>query len=518
MTANAPLSQKKIISIIGALMLGMLLAALDGSIVSTALPTIVGDLHGANHISWVVVSYLLASTVTTPLWGKLGDLHGRKLYFIAAILVFLAGSALCGAATSMTSLIFFRGLQGLGGGGLMVGAQAVMADIVSPAERGKYSGFFGGVWGASTVLGPLLGGFIVDHLSWRWIFYVNLPVGAVALAMCVALLPRSTTRREHVIDYAGVLTLVASSSALILFTSLGGNTIAWRSGWSYFLVVTAIVMGFAFVLIERRSREPVLPPHLFANRVFSSASSIGFVTGFAMFGSTTFLPLFFQYVNGDSPTGSGLRLAPMMVGVFVCSVTVGQLISRGWRYRPFPIAGTLVMTLGLFFFSRLTVNTTTLTVTGFMLILGAGMGLVMQVLITSVQNAVPMEDMGAATAGANFFRSMGGSFGTAVFGALYANDLPRAVVSHLRAAHLAPHGGLDTLHSLTPQIVRHMPAAYRNAITSSVADAVTHIFVWAIPVGVVAFVISLTLPEVAMRRTLHPIADEIPMSNSEPLT
>ena len=514
MTNSEPVAKSRLYGIVFALMLGMLLAALDGSIVSTALPTIVGDLHGANHLSWVVVAYLLASTVSTPLWGKFGDLHGRKLYFIAAIVVFLIGSTLCGAATNMTALILFRALQGLGGGGLMVGAQAVMADLVSPAERGRYSGFFGGVWGASTVLGPLLGGFIVDSFSWRWIFYVNLPLGALALVMCVILLPSVNTRREHVIDYAGVVTLLIGSSALVLFTSLGGNTIKWLSPWSIGLAVTGVLFTVAFFTVERYSGEPILPPSLFRNRVFSSASAIGFVTGFAMFGSTTFLPLFFQVVNGASPTASGLRLVPMMAGVFICSVTVGQLVAKGWKYRPFPIAGTAIMTAGLALFATMTPTTGSTSITLFMIVLGSGMGLVMQVLVTSVQNAVPMQDIGAATAGANFFRSMGGSFGTAVFGALYSNELPSALARNFASRHVAPPS--FSFSNLTPRILHSLPVQQLAAIVHAVADTIDHIFVWSIAVGVVAFVVSLTLPEVEMRRTIHPIADEIPLSNAEP--
>ena len=511
--ATSLVPKSRLYGIVFALMLGMLLAALDGSIVSTALPTIVGDLHGANHLSWVVVAYLLASTVSTPLWGKFGDLHGRKLYFIAAIIVFLVGSVLCGVAGNMTALILFRAVQGLGGGGLMVGAQAVMADLVSPAERGRYSGFFGGVWGASTVLGPLLGGFLVDSLSWRWIFYVNLPLGALALVMCVILLPHSTNRREHVIDWAGVVTLLIGSSALVLFTSLGGNSFAWLSPWSVGLAVTGVLFTVVFFAVERHSAEPILPPSLFKNRVFSSASAIGFVTGFAMFGSTTFLPLFFQIVDHASPTASGLRLVPMMAGVFVCSVTVGQLVAKGWKYRPFPIAGTAIMTGGLALFATMTPATSATAVSLYMIILGSGMGLVMQVLVTSVQNAVPMQDIGAATAGANFFRSMGGSFGTAVFGALYSNELPSALARNLASRGIHGHG--IALDNWSPKFLLSLPTNVVDAIVHAVSDTIDHIFVWSIVVGVIAFVVSLTLPEVAMRRTIHPTADETPMSNAE---
>ena len=319
-TQPHPPAKRELYWILSALMLGMLLAALDSTIVSTALPTITADLHGSNHLSWVVVAYLLASTVSTPLWGKLGDLHGRKVYFQAAIVVFLAGSILCGFATSMVTLIVFRAIQGLGGGGLMIGAQAVIADVVPPRERGRYSGLFGAVFGAATVIGPLLGGFIVEYWSWRWIFFVNVPFGAIALIVTAAALPNAATRVKHVIDYAGIVLLTVSSTLLILFMSLGGSQWGWASPTSLGLLVSGLVLLVAFWFVERRSPEPVLSPALFKNRVFASASAIGFVVGFAMFGALTFLPLYFQDVHGVSPTNSGLRLLPMMVGLFGASI------------------------------------------------------------------------------------------------------------------------------------------------------------------------------------------------------
>ncbi len=311
-------TKRELYFIFGALMLGMLLAALDSTIVATALPTIVGDLHGASHLSWVVVGYLLTTTVSTPLWGKLGDLYGRKKFFQAAIVIFLVGSILCGLAHTMVQLILFRAVQGLGGGGLLVGAQAIIADVVSPRERGRYAGFFGATFGAATVLGPLLGGFIVEYFSWRWIFYINLPLGILALIVTAMVLKSSPNRVEHVIDYPGIVVLTLAASALILFTSLGGTSLAWLSGASIALLVGGLVLTAVFVFVERRSSEPILAPHLFANRVFSSASAIGFVVGFAMYGALVFLPLFFQDVRGTSPTMSGLRLLPMMAGLLPC--------------------------------------------------------------------------------------------------------------------------------------------------------------------------------------------------------
>lgn len=501
--------------VLSALMLGMLLAALDATIVSTALPTIVGDLHGANHLSWVVVAYLLASTVSTPLWGKLGDLYGRKIFFIWAIVIFLAGSMLCGFAQNMLELILFRALQGLGGGGLMVGAQAVIADVVAPRERGKYSGLFGAVFGAATVLGPLLGGYIVEYWSWRWIFFVNVPFGIIALLVTAAALPNAGERRSHVIDYAGIVTLTLAASSLILFTSLGGSDFAWSSWKSIGLLVGGLVLTVAFIMIERRSVEPVLPPSLFANRVFSSASAIGFVVGFAMFGAMTFLPLYFQDVHGASPTNSGLRLLPMMVGLFSASIVTGQLVVRGWRYRPFPIVGTAVMTIGIGLLGTIGVTTSTFVTGAYMLILGVGIGLVMQILITAVQNAVNPSDVGAATAGSNFFRSIGGSFGTAVFGAIFSNELPRQLAAGLKSTGYT--GALPPASQWTPTRLRALPTGALDVIVHAISSSISHIYLLAIPVGVVAVLLSLTLPEVTLRTSLHPVADEVPLSNADPL-
>ena len=506
--------KREVYFVFGALMLGMLLAALDSTIVATALPTIVGDLHGANHLSWVVVAYLLASTVSTPLWGKLGDLHGRKIYFQAAIVIFLIGSMLCGLAHSMIALILFRALQGLGGGGLMVGAQAVIADIVPPSERGRYAGFFGATFGAATVLGPLLGGVIVEYWSWRWIFFVNLPFGIIALIVTAAALPNAGVRLQHVIDYAGIVTLTISASALILFTSLGGTSFAWGSIQSVGLAVAGIAFAVIFAVVERRSSEPILAPRLFKNRVFTSGSAIGFVVGFAMFGAMTFLPLFLQDVRGVSPTSSGLRLLPMMAGLFGASIIAGQLVSKGWRYRPFPIAGTIVMTIGLILMSRVNEATSSFTMAVYMFVLGSGLGLVMQILVTAVQNAVAHEDLGAATAGANFFRSIGGSFGTAVFGALYANELPHQLAAGLKGYPVAATSLSPS--SFTPQGLKKLPPQELTIILHAISSTIQHIYIVATPFGIAAVALSFFLPEIKLRTSLHAVTEEVPMSNVDP--
>jgi len=345
--------RREILVAFSGLVLGMLLAALDQTIVATALPTIVGDLGGLDHLSWVVTAYLLASTVSTPLWGKLGDLFGRKRLFQGAIVLFLAASALAGLSHSMDQLIAFRALQGLGGGGLLVTAQGIVGDLVPPRDRGRYQGIFGAVFGLASVAGPLLGGFFVDNLSWRWVFYVNLPVGAVALVVTTLVLRDPERRARHTIDYLGTVLLGAAATCLVLLTTFGGSTYPWRSWQIAALGAAAVLLLVAFVAAERRAAEPVLPLGLFRSRIFSVAGAVSFVVGFGMFGAITFLPLFLQIVQGASPTVSGLRMLPMMLGLLATSVTSGQLISRWGRYRIFPIAGTALITVGLLLLSRL---------------------------------------------------------------------------------------------------------------------------------------------------------------------
>jgi EmrB/QacA subfamily drug resistance transporter len=494
-----PLGQRRTLIIIGALLLGMLLAALDQTIVATALPTIAGDLHGLSHLSWVVTAYLLASTVSTPLWGKLGDLYGRKLFFEASIVIFLIGSALSGLAHSMLMLIAFRAVQGIGGGGLLTGAQTIVADVVPARDRGRYQGLFGSVFGVTSVLGPLIGGWFVDNLSWRWVFYVNIPIGIVALAVVAAVLPGHLRRAQHKIDYAGTILLAGSATSLVLLTSLGGTTYAWSSAPIYIMGAAAVVLGIGFVWAESRAAEPIIPLRLFRNRVFSAASAVGFVVGFAMFGSIAYLPQYMQIVKGVSPTVSGLRLLPLMAGLLTTSIISGRLVSKWGRYRIFPIIGTAVMTIGLYLLSHLGVTTSDWLSSLYMLILGAGIGMSLQVLVVAVQNAVSYTDLGAATGGATFFRSIGGSFGTAIFGAVFANVLAGDLAAALHGLSL-PHG-VTAASGASPAVLARLPAALHLGYITGYATALHTVFLVGVPFGVVAFGLSWTLKDVPMRTT-----------------
>jgi EmrB/QacA subfamily drug resistance transporter len=503
-TAAAPAAEavprRRVLAVIGALMLTMLLAALDQTIVSTALPTIVGDLGGLNHLSWVVTSYLLAITVVTPLYGKLGDLYGRKIVLQAALVLFLIGSALCGQAQGMSELIAFRAVQGLGGGGLMVSAQATIGDVVSPRERGRYMGLFGAVFGVASVAGPLIGGFFTSHTSWRWIFYVNLPLGLLALVVLAVALPAAPERKSHRVDYLGTALLATSLGSLVLLTTLGGTTYAWDSIEIVGLAVLSALALAAFVVAERRAAEPVLPPALFANRVFRVTSAISFVVGFALFGALTYLPLFQQVVRGLSPTSSGLQLVPLMAGLLVASIGSGQLISRTGRYKHFPIIGTAVATIGLLLLSRLQPDTGTVVTGAYMAVLGAGLGFVMQVLILATQNAVPYSQLGVATSAATLFRSIGGSLGTAILGAIFTNRLADELAAQLPATPATQ--GLSS-GALNPAQASELPPALHQPFVEAFTDSISSVFVIAAAVVAVAFVLAWLLEERPLRQTIE---------------
>ena len=480
--------------IFGALLLVLFMAALDQTIVSTALPTIVGDLGGLQHLSWVVTAYLLASTVVAPLYGKLGDLYGRKRVLQVAIVIFLVGSALCGLAQSMPQLIAFRAVQGLGGGGLMVVAMAVVGDLVAPRDRGRYQGLFGGVFGMAVVAGPLLGGFFVDNLSWRWIFYINLPLGVVALAVIsIAFRSRQTTER-HRIDYLGTVVLAAGLSGIILYTSLGGTTYPWDAPGMLAAIVGGVALLALFPFVESRAADPILPLELFRNETFRTTSAIGFVVGFALFGSVTFVPLYLQVVKGHSPTESGLLMTPMMLGLLVTGISSGLLISRYGRYRRFPILGTAVATVGLYLLSRLGVSTPTREAALYLLILGLGLGLTMQVLVLAAQNAVDYRLLGVATSGASLARQIGGCIGVSIFGAIFSNRLAHELALRLPPGVHAPAHG-------SPAVVQHLPPLIHAAYIAAYAAALHPVFLTAAAVMLGAFGLSWLLHDVPLRET-----------------
>jgi EmrB/QacA subfamily drug resistance transporter len=481
-----------------ALMLGMFLAALDQTIVSTALPTIVGDLHGLNHLSWVVTSYLIASTVSTPIYGKLGDMMGRKPVFQAAIVIFLAGSMLAGLSQSMVELIGFRALQGIGAGGLMVGAQAIIADIVPPRDRGKYMGLIGSVFAVASVAGPLLGGFLVDSLSWRWIFYVNMPVGAVAIVIVALRLHLPVRHLRHQIDFLGAALLTAGVTALILVTTWGGTQYAWGSPTILGLGVGGVLLLAVFIWQERRAPEPLMPPELFHSSVFRVASAMGFSIGMAMFGAIIFIPVFLQDVFGASPTSSGLRMIPLMAGLLVAAIGSGRAISRMGRYRVFPIVGTAILIVGMFLLSLLGVATKPWVASLYMVVVGVGIGLVMQVIVLVVQNDADPEHIGVATSTATFFRSLGGSFGVAIFGAIYASRLNAGI-------HRLPAEAQQALAKVrpTPENIKHLPPTVRLDFLHAFSHALHGVFLWGMAIAVVPFALSWLLKDVPLRTTLH---------------
>jgi EmrB/QacA subfamily drug resistance transporter len=504
---SAPLSHRQILVIYSGLMLGMLLAALDQTIVSNALPTIVGELGGLNRLSWVVTAYLLTSTISQPIYGKLGDLYGRKRLFQAAIVIFLAGSALCGISQDMLELIGFRALQGLGAGGLMVGALSIIGDIVPPRERGRYQGYMGGVFAIASVIGPLIGGFFVDNLSWRWVFYVNLPVGALALAVIAVVLQGSTDRRSHRIDYEGAVALAFGAGLITLALTWGGTQYAWGSAE----VIGCFVAGFAavvaFVVIERHAAEPLIPLRLFRGSIFNTSSSMAFLVGMAMFGALVYLPLFFQAVHEVSATQSGLWLLPLMAGLLSASIVSGRLISKLGRYRAFPIAGTLLIAVGMWLLSRIGVSTSYAFIAAGMAVLGVGLGLVMPVLVLAVQNSVAPSDLGTATSASTFFRSIGGVFGVAIFGSIFGNRLGYWLPRDLPAsAHLSTKAATTLLRS-TPKQLEKLPPAIHTGLIDAFSSSLHTVFLWAVPFGIAAFLVSLLLREVPLReRGAPPVA------------
>ncbi|MDN5859076.1 MAG: MFS transporter [Pseudonocardia sp.] len=488
-------SKREVYVAMSGLMIAMLLAMLDNTIVATALPTIVGELGGLSHLSWVVTAYMLATAASTPVWAKVGDLYGRKGVFMTAIGLFLVGSALTGLAADMGQLIAFRAVQGLGAGGLMVGAMAIIGDLVPPRERGRYQGLMAAVMPLAFIGGPLLGGYLTDNLSWRWAFYINIPLGIAALVVTWYTMNLPKVRRRARIDWKGAGLLAAAVSALTLLTSWGGNTYAWGSWQIIGLAAVAVAAGVLFVRVERRETEPILSLDLFRNRSFTAATSLSFLTGFAMFGAVTYLPQFQQIVQGASATSSGLLLLPLMGGMLTMSLIGGQIVTRTGRYRWLLIGGSIAMTAGLGLLATMGLGTTQLTSSLFMVVLGIGMGMLMQTTMLVVQNSVAMRDLGAASGAATLFRTVGGSLGVSLLGVFYTGRLQDTLSAQLGDAAGARVAGSQ----ITPAMLGALPAPVRDAFTAAIANGVTTAFLVAGLVAVLAIGAALLVRETPLR-------------------
>jgi EmrB/QacA subfamily drug resistance transporter len=506
--SDAPTGRKReILIVLPGLLLTLIIAMLDQLVVSTALPRIVGDLGGLNHLAWVVTAYILASTITTLFYGKLGDMYGRKRFLMIAIVLFLIGSALAGLSHSMDQLIAFRALQGLGAGGLMVGAIATIGDLVSPRERGQYMGYMMAAMMVAMIAGPLVGGYITQHWSWRWIFYINMPIGGAALVYLWATLHLPRKRVEHKIDYLGASVIAIFSTAIVLMTSWGGSQYAWGSWEILMLAAISAISLAAFFYVEARAAEPMLPLHVFKNRNFSLASGMSLLLGMAMLGALTFLPLYQQTVQHDSPTGSGLALIPLMLGSTVTSLIAGQVTSRTGRYKILPVIGSVIMTLGIYLLTHIGVDTSRLTAAFYFAVLGLGMGLLMQITSLIAQNSVPQKDMGVASSSRSFFQQIGGSLGVSLFGVIFFRRFADVMAAKVPAVagHVASGGS-----NLDPATINSLPGPVREAAFAGISHAISGVFWWTIPATVAVFVLAVFVKEIPLRGRIEPTADQAP--------
>ncbi|MEH6781807.1 MAG: MDR family MFS transporter [Rhodoglobus sp.] len=499
-TTSDPATKRSILLLFAGLMVTMLLSALDQTIFSTALPTIVGELDGVNHMLWVTTAYILASTIMMPVYGKLGDLVGRKGLFIGAISIFIAGSVVGGLAPDMTWLIVGRAVQGLGGGGLMILSQAIIADVVPARERGRYMGAIGGVFALASVAGPLLGGWFTESIGWRWAFWMNIPLGALAIFAAVTLLKLpKTSQRKPTIDVAGMILLAITSTAIVLVTTWGGTQYDWDSLIIIGLIALAVVAGFSFVMVERAAAEPIMPLHMFKERNFVLTTTSGLITGIAMFGALAYMPTYLQMVTGVNATQAGLLMIPMMGALLLSSVTAGQLVSRTGRYKWLPLTGSIIVAVGLGLLSTMTPDLPIWILCSYLAVMGLGLGMSMQILVLIVQNTFPNSQVGTATASNNYFRQIGASIGTAVVGSLFVARLTELLSTRLPAAAAGATG--DT-NSLTPAAVRDLPDAVREIIVGSYNDSLTPVFLYMVPLVLLSALLLAFVKEVPLATTI----------------